>query len=279
MVGAGQWQIHSTSVPMDKVLPKGVQRQMTHVKLVKPEQNTVVCENGEEFTYDELIVGTGLRLQYEKIEGLKQALDDPTSSVATIYQLNYAEKVARLGEKLISGKAIFTEPSLPIKCAGAPQKILYLWADKWRQQNLPIDIEFFKTNAVMFGVPKYSQTLTAVAADYNIKTTFKAPLIKVKGNEATFQNIDTKELIVKKFDFLHVVPPMGAHSYIAESGIADASGYLDCHKHTMRHNKYPNIWGIGDCTSNPNSKTAAAAFSQTEVLHEYIFCNIVISWK
>lgn len=218
-------------------------------------------------------------MQYEKIEGLKEALDDPSSNVATIYQLNYAEKVAKLGEKLISGKAIFTEPPLPIKCAGAPQKILYLWADKWRQQNLPIDIEFFKTNAVMFGVPKYSQTLATVAADYNIKTTFKAPLIKVQGNEATFQNLDTKELIVKKFDFLHVVPPMGAHSYISESGLADASGYLDCHKHTMRHNKYPNIWGIGDCTSNPNSKTAAAAFSQTEVLHEYILCYLVIFWK
>lgn len=91
----------------------------------------------------------------------------------------------------------------------------------------------------------------------------------MSGNEATFQNIDTKELIVKKFDFLHVVPPMGPHDYIAQSGLADAAGYLDCNKHTMRHNKFSNIWGIGDCTSYPCSKTAAAAFSQAEVLHKY----------
>jgi NADPH-dependent 2,4-dienoyl-CoA reductase/sulfur reductase-like enzyme len=152
---------------------------------------------------------------------------------------------------------------MPIKCAGAPQKILYLWTDQWRKQNLPIDVEFFKTVAVMFGVPKYSKTLTEVAASYNIKTTFKTPLIKVKGNEATFQNLDTKEIIVKKFDFLHIVPSMGAHSYIADSGLGDANGFLDCNKDTMRHNKYPNIWGIGDCTSTPNAKTAAAAFAQT----------------
>lgn len=120
----------------------------------------------------------------------------------------------------------------------------------------------------MFGVPKYSKSLTQIAASYNIKTTFKTPLVKVKGNEATFQNLDTKELIVKKFDFLHIVPNMAAHSFIAESGLGDPSGFLDCNKETMRHNKYPNIWGIGDCTSNPNSKTAAAAFAQTEVLHE-----------
>lgn len=157
---------------------------------------------------------------------------------------------------------------MPIKCAGAPQKILYLWTDKWQQKKLPIEVELMKTNAVMFGVPKYSKTLEQVAADYGIKTSFKHPLVKVSGNKATFQNSDTKELVTKDFDFLHVVPPMGAHSYIAESGLADAAGYLDCDKGTLRHTKYSNIWGIGDCTSLPCSKTAAAVFSQTEVLHE-----------
>lgn len=56
---------------------------------------------------------------------------------------------------------------------------------------------------------------------------------------------------------------MGAHSYIAESGLADAAGYLDLDKYTLRHKKYRNVWGLGDCTNLPNSKTAAAAFSQT----------------
>lgn len=100
--------------------------------------------------------------------------------------------MAKLGANFKAGKAIFTEPVMPIKCAGAPQKILYLWTDKWTQENLPISVEFFKTNAVMFGVPKYSEALTKVAADYNIKTTFKHPLVKINGNQATFQNADTK---------------------------------------------------------------------------------------
>lgn len=120
----------------------------------------------------------------------------------------------------------------------------------------------------MFAVPKYSKALEQIAAQHGIKTHFKNTLIKVRGNEATFQNTDTKELTIKKFDFLHVTPPMGAHSYIAQSGLADAAGYLDCDKGTLRHKKYNNIWGIGDCTSLPCSKTAAAVFSQTKVLHE-----------
>ena len=218
-------------------------------------------------------MSSGLQYQFEKIEGLKEALDDPDSNVGSIYQLGSAKKMAKLGANLKEGKAIFTEPAMPIKCAGAPQKILYLWADKWSQNKLPISVEFYKTIGVMFGVPKYSQALTHVAAGYNINTVFKHPLVKIENNEATFENAETKEKVVKKFDLLHVVPPMGPHSYIAESGLADAAGYLDCDKGTLRHKKYSNVWGIGDCTNLPNSKTAAAIFSQTEVLHEYFSFN------
>jgi NADPH-dependent 2,4-dienoyl-CoA reductase/sulfur reductase-like enzyme len=116
-----------------------------------------------------------------------------------------------------------------------------------------------------------------VAAGFDIKTTFKHPLVKVSGNEATFQNIDTKELITRTFDFLHVVPPMGAHEFIAQSGLADAAGYLDCNKHNMHHNKYNNFWGVGDCTIISCSKNSVAVFSQTEVLHEYYTSHSAIS--
>lgn len=37
-------------------------------------------------------------------------------------------------------------------------------------------------------------------------------------------------------------------------------------KHTLQHTKYPNIWSLGDCAGLPCSKTAAAIFSQTEVV-------------
>lgn len=82
--------------------------------------------------------------------------------------------------------------------------------------------------------------------------------------------MDTKEKVTRTYDFLHVTPPMSAHAYIAESGLADGNGYLDLDKHTLRHKKYPNVWGLGDCTNLPNSKTAAAVFAQTLALHQYL---------
>jgi sulfide:quinone oxidoreductase len=118
-----------------------------------------------------------LRLQYEKIKGAKQALDDPTSQVSTIFELRYAEKLAQMGERFKGGKAIFTEPPHPIKCGGTPQKILYLWSDSWIKRSLPIEIEFLKAGATMFGVPKYAESLTKVAKNYGISTHLQHNLV------------------------------------------------------------------------------------------------------
>ena len=97
-------------------------------------------------------------------------------------------------------------------------------------------------------------------------------LIEIKNkNTALLKNLATGETIEKNFDFLHLIPPMSAHKYISKSGLADANGFLDVDKSTLAHKKYRNIWGLGDCSNTPNSKTAAAVFSQTETLVEYIF--------
>lgn len=106
-------------------------------------------------------------------------MDDPQSKVGSIYSKKYAEKTARLGREFRGGKAIFTEPVMPIKCAGAPQKILYLWTDQWRRANIPADVEFNKAVGVMFGVPKYSEALTRTALGYDIKTNFFHNLVEV----------------------------------------------------------------------------------------------------
>ncbi len=60
-------------------------------------------------------------------------MDDPDSKVGSIYRLPYAEKINKLVTNFKGGNAIFTEPPMPIKCAGAPQKILYLSESRFRK--------------------------------------------------------------------------------------------------------------------------------------------------
>jgi sulfide:quinone oxidoreductase len=56
---------------------------------------------------------------------------------------------------------------------------------------------------------------------------------------------------------------MSPHSFIKESGLGNDAGYVNINKHTLQHVKYPNVWSLGDCSSLPASKTAAAIFSQS----------------
>lgn len=118
----------------------------------------------------------------------------------------------------------------------------------------------------MFGVPKYSETLKGVVKKYNIGVTFRNNLVEVTQDKAIFENLDTKERTEKPYEFLHLVPPMSPAPFLKESGLTNEAGYVDVDKYTLRHNKYPNVWALGDCSSLPCSKTAAAIFSQTIVL-------------
>lgn len=57
---------------------------------------------------------------------------------------------------------------------------------------------------------------------------------------------------------LHVTPPMSSPDVLKRSPVADSAGWVDVDKETLQHKKYPNVFGIGDCTNLPTSKTAAA---------------------
>lgn len=209
-----------------------------------------------------------MQLDWDKIKGAKQAVEDPKSAVTSIYTFEGAQKTRKLGQEFTGGKALFTEPEPPIKCGGAPQKILYLLTNKWQKKGLKFTSQFNKAAEVMFGVPKYSEALGKIAKNYGIDVRFKRKLVEVKANEkvAIFQTGDKLE--EETFDMLHLVPPMKPSAFIAESGLGDAKGYVDVNKHTLRHVKYPNVWAAGDNSNLPCSKTAAAIFSQTDVLIE-----------
>ncbi len=57
---------------------------------------------------------------------------------------------------------------------------------------------------------------------------------------------------------IHVVPPMGPPNFIKESEISDSRGWVDISPYTLQHVQYKNIFGLGDCTNLPTSKTGAA---------------------
>ena len=129
-------------------------------------------------------------------------------------------------------------------------------------------VEFWAPGPAMFGIKKYADMLSILQRERNIIPHFKTELMSIDGpnKKATFKDNNTGAITIEDFTLLHVVPFQSPPEFIRNSKLANATGFVDVDKHTLQSTKYPNIFGIGDCTNTPNSKTAAAITSQAPVL-------------
>lgn len=276
LVGGGLKTKEELRRPLSSLIDPKLKFYNESVGTFNPEENLVTLENGDKVNYENLVVAPGIKIGYGTIKNLPEALADQTSLVSSIYGYDTCDKVFRTVQQLQKGTAIFTMPSGVIKCAGAPQKALWLALDYWKRaglydpsnsSNSPIQVSFATGLPVMFGVPKYSAKLDELRQNRGVEGLFQHDLVSIEdGNTATFALPDGKEPVKKKFDLLHAVPKMGPHAFVKNSPLANAAGFVDVNDFTTRHKKYPNVWSAGDASSLPTSKTAAAITSEAPIL-------------
>lgn len=272
LVGAGAYPFEKTRRPERSLIPPKVDWIRDTVASFDPDNNQVTLSSGDIVGYDYLVVCPGVELNWDKIPGLTEALGK--KGVCSDYSPDYVEYTRECVQGLEKGaKAIFTQPPMPIKCPGAPQKIAYLTADHLRKKGILSDCELYFCNqgAAMFGVPFFSRELDKVVERYGIQAKFQHNLIAVDGEarQATFEIVGGEkagENITLDFDLLHVTPPQSPPEAVKTSPLANEAGYVDVHKHSMQHTQHKNVFALGDACSTPNSKTAAAVRKQAPVV-------------
>ena len=279
MVGAGVFDAQTTSKTMGSLIPRGVHWVKSAVAAFEPDNNAIVLDGCRVVKYDRLIVCPGLKLDWAKVDGLVDTLGK--NGVTSNYRYDLAPYTWKLVQELQGGRAIFTQPPMPIKCAGAPQKAMYLSAHEWEQRGKlgKIDIQFMNAGGVLFGVKDYVPALEGYVARYGANLNFFHNLIAIDGQAktATFEVAKPEtevEQVTVDFDMIHVVPPQSAPDFIKVSPLADAAGWVDVEQNTLRHKSYDNIWSLGDVMNAPNAKTAAAARMQAPVVAENVAADI-----
>lgn len=280
MVGAGVFEPKKTVKTIASLLPKEAKWIKSRVVDLEPDDNSVILDNGYQVFYHHLIVCPGLILDWQKIEGLDQTLGK--NNVTSNYRYDLASYTWQCVQNTRKGRALFTQPPMPIKCAGAPQKAMYLSSDYWLKNKLLSDIEVFFFNAgdVLFGVKDYVPALMNYIERYHINLNFAHNLVKVDGvnQVATFEvkSAEGNQMKDVEFDMLHVVPPQSAPDFIKNSKLADSSGWLDVDPFTLQHKTYQNIYGLGDVVSTSNAKTAAAARAQAPVVANNVLHDLQV---
>ncbi|MBV0934335.1 bifunctional protein tyrosine phosphatase family protein/NAD(P)/FAD-dependent oxidoreductase [Marinobacterium weihaiense] len=275
LVGGGVFDRKQTLRPMHDVMPEGVKWYQAAAAAFRPEQQQVVLEDGERLGYRTLIVAPGLTLDWDAIPGLRETLG--RNGVTSNYRFDLAPYTWELINSTRKGRALFTQPPMPIKCAGAPQKAMYLACDHWRRSGaLPdLQVEFCTAGAALFGVADYVPALMEYVDRYRINLAYQHTLIAVDGDNrlARFRVTDAQgnsEEVDKSFDMLHVCPPQRAPRFISDSPLADAAGWIDLNPETLQHRRYGDIFGLGDAGNTPNAKTAAAVRKQAPVVAENV---------
>lgn len=277
LVGAGEARAEDSVREEADFIPRGVRWIRDRAEEVDPVAREVLTASGVRVGYEVLVVAPGIQLDWDKVRGLREALKTP--QVSSNYDFSLAPKTWELIQKFDGGTALFTHPATPVKCAGAPQKIMYLAADHWRRTGKQerTKVIFGSGGKAIFGVKPFAEVLNGVVARYGIDTRFQHNLVEVRGDkrEAVFEvtrEDGGKAETVIPYDMLHVTPPQSAPDFIQRSPLAwregPSKGWVKADKYTLQHPDYPEVFALGDASDLPTSRTGAAIRKQAPVLVE-----------
>ncbi len=271
LVGGGLLRARSTMRAMARVMPSAVYWIRGACASFSPERNEITLASGARVSYRVLIVAPGLKLDWDAVEGLRDTLG--RNGVTSNYRGDLAPYTWELIRGFKGGRALFTQPATPIKCPGAPQNAMHLACDAWRRMGLLDDAapSFHAAGGALFGVNDYVPALMRYVEAYGVQLRFSETLKAVDGarKKATFSVVDvdgSSRDVTRDFDMLHVCPPQTGLDFVRESPLANADGWIDVDPETMRHVRFDTVFALGDASSTPNAKTAAAVRMQAPVV-------------
>ena len=277
LVATGVWPVEKVSDRNADLMPAGVEWVKEMVSEFDPEANAIVTDAGRRIEYDYLIVATGLQLDFGQIEGMDVAAIG-TNGLGSVYpspQAAQATWQAMDAYRQKGGKAVMTLPATPLKCAGAPLKMTFMVVDRLQQAGTRdrSDVQFHSALDNIFSVPRINQEVLERWDRLKVPVTFNSKLVAVDiGARRATVTSPEGERTELDYDFIHVVPPMRAPDAVKNSPLSwkeggfAAGGWLEVDKETLRHRRFPNVFGIGDINGTPKGKTAATVKKSTPLV-------------
>ncbi len=279
LVGGGIATIDKFTREEKDVIPQGAKWIKDYVTILDPDRNSLTLAQGQKIEYDYLILCPGIAIDWHLIKGLPEALGK--DGVTSNYSKNYAPYTWETIKNFQGGTAIFTHPNTPIKCGGAPQKVMYMADDYFKSKSgvgVNTKVMFCSAKSNLFSAPAYNKTLQGVVERRGIITKFQHNLKEIKADtkEAIFDVTTDNgvEEVSIHYDMIHVAPPMSSPDFIKQSPLANDEGWVDVNQYSLQHNRYPNVFGLGDASSLPTSKTAAAARKQTPIVVQNLLSHM-----
>jgi sulfide:quinone oxidoreductase len=277
LVATGIWRPGKVVSQNREWMPRGVEWVREWVSEYDPDANAVVTDTGKRIEYDFLVVATGLKVDHGAIEGFSPDLIGREGIGCVYDNPDHATRTWQAIDAFTAkgGVGLFTRAPGGIKCAGAPLKVTMLTEDLLRRNGsrARAEMRYFAPTDGLFSQPDVNALLKENFPERDIAISWNHRLkgIEPEAKRATFATPDGDVRV--DYDFIHVVPPMRAPDPLFNSPLAKIGAetpedrkWLEVDRHTLRHVRYPNVFGIGDCCGTPIGKTAATVKAHAPVV-------------
>lgn len=252
-------------------LPKAARFVLGEVERIDADEGTVYLAAGDALAYDLLIIATGTQIQPDEIEGMRGALW--RKSIFDFYTFDGAVALARALEQWPGGRLVLNVAEMPIKCPVAPLEFLFLADEYFTRRGLRDNVELIYATPLSgaFTKPIASNELGHMLEAKRIQVVPDFNIARVDNDSKTIVSWDEQEA---PFDLLVTIPTNKGDAVIANSKLGDVLDFVPTDKHTLRSEKYPNIFVIGDATNVPASKAGSVAHFESDILLENVMSAI-----
>ena len=248
------------------LLRKDVELIVERVVDIDPVKQTVTLAGKKVIPYDHLVLGTGARITPETVPGFAEGAYHFYSSDASI-RLK-AQLEAFKGGRLVVGVA-----DIPYKCPPAPLEFVFKVEEYVKKKGLREKTEILYLSPInrVFTIESVSDFATPMLDERGIKyeVFFNTEEVDPVAKTVTSLEGDTID-----YDLLVMVPPHRGSKLLSDTGIGDKQGWIPTDRHTLEVKGVENVYGIGDATDIPVSKSGSAAHFEAKVLAERLAAKI-----
>ncbi len=267
LVGGGCYPIAKTERDESTLIPPGVTWVRSAAELFDAEGRAVLLADGGRVGYNYLVFCPGLQLDWDRVEGLPETLG--RNGVASNYDPQTVPYTWECLRDFCGKRAVFTaEDRLSggrlLAADGAPRGR----GDRVRHRRRPAVFGGRLRDAAQGGgqAPRHQGELPQ-EPDRGRRRAPPGPLPHRRWRRRNARGggklrFPARDAAAERPDF------------IKRSPFADAAGWVEVDHATLQHRRYPEVFGLGDATCTPNSKTAAAARSQIPVVRDNLLARM-----
>jgi sulfide:quinone oxidoreductase len=262
----GIYQGKDVIQPMRKYLPAGVTLINSDIDKIEPALNKVILtSNQQEISYDYLVIATGSHLAPEETPGMLG--DGWHKNIFDFYTYEGAMALHDFLSTWKGGRLVVNIAEMPIKCPVAPLEFSFLadWYFQKRGMRDKVELIYSTPLPGAFTKARSAAMLGDMLQKKNIKIEPDFAISEVDSSKNTISSFDGREI---GYDLLVTIPVNKGSEVIERSGMGDDLNFVPTDKHTLRAQKWENVFVIGDAANVPASKAGSVAHFMADVLVE-----------